>query len=83
VLWRATKPSASAEPRPVQFFAFLNQIRPRGGGPLVLTGSHRLVAQCLGHGEEFRMPAVRMPAVRASLAAHPWLHALREPGNER
>jgi ectoine hydroxylase-related dioxygenase (phytanoyl-CoA dioxygenase family) len=28
----------SAGRRPVQFFAVLNQVRPRGGGTLVLTG---------------------------------------------
>jgi ectoine hydroxylase-related dioxygenase (phytanoyl-CoA dioxygenase family) len=66
----------SAGPRPVQFFAFLSQVRPRGGGTLVLTGSHRLVApyRCLGQ-------AFRLDRVRASLAAHPWLRGLRKPGD--
>jgi hypothetical protein len=51
-------------------------VRPRGGGTLVLTGSHRLVVPCLGCGEAFRL--VR---VRASLAAYPWLRGLREPSD--
>jgi hypothetical protein len=67
---------ASAGHRPVQFFAFLSPVRPRGGGTLVLTGSHRLVAPYLDGGEGFRMPRVR-----ASLAAHPWLRGLWEPGH--
>ena len=58
----------------MQFFAFLNQVRPRGGGTLVLTGSHRLAASYLGCGEAFRMARVR-----ASVAAHPWLRGLWEP----
>lgn len=73
--WHFDFMPASAGHRPVQFFAFLNQVRPRGGGTLVLTGSHRLVAPYLGRGEVFRMPRVR-----ASLAAHPWLRGLWEPG---
>lgn len=64
----------------VQFFAFLNQVRPRGGGTLVLTGSHRLAASYLGCGEAFRMARVR-----ASVAAHPCLRGLWEPvdGSDR
>lgn len=74
--WHFDFMPASAGQRPVQFFAFLNQVRPRGGGTLVLTGSHRLVAPYLDHGEAFRMARVR-----ASLAAHPWLRGLWEPGD--
>jgi ectoine hydroxylase-related dioxygenase (phytanoyl-CoA dioxygenase family) len=65
---------ASAEPRPVQYFAFLDSVRPRGGGTLALAGSHRLVAPYLGEGEAFRMGRVR-----TSLAVHPWLRALWTP----
>jgi hypothetical protein len=72
--WHFDFMPAVAGPRPVQFFAFLSPVRPRGGGTLVLTGSHRLVAPYLG--EEFRMPRVR-----AALAAHPWLRGLWEPGH--
>ena len=74
--WHFDFMPASAGQRPVQFFAFLNQVRPRGGGTLVLTGSHRLVAPYLGRGEAFRMPQVR-----ASLEVHPWLRGLWEPGD--
>jgi hypothetical protein len=62
--------------RPVQFFAFLSPVRPRGGGTLVLTGSHRLVAPFLDGGEAFRMPRVR-----TALAGHAWLRELWEPGH--
>lgn len=74
--WHFDFMPASAGHRPVQFFAFLDQVRPRGGGTLVLTGSHRLVAPYLDDGEAFRMPRVR-----AALAAHPWLRELWEPGH--
>jgi Phytanoyl-CoA dioxygenase (PhyH) len=73
--WHFDYMPASAGQRPVQFFVFLNEVRPRGGGTLVLTGSHRLVAPYLRAGEAFRMPQVR-----AALAAHPWLRGLWEPG---
>ena len=66
----------AAGPRPVQFFAFVDPVRPRGGGTLVLSGSHRLVAPYLGRGEE-----LRMGEVRASLAEHPWLHGLLGAGS--
>jgi len=74
--WHFDCMPVSAGQRPVQFFAFLNQVRPRGGGTLVLTGSHRLVAPYLGLGEEFRLDRVR-----TSLAAHPWLRELWRAGN--
>lgn len=66
--------------RPVQFFAFLNEVRPRGGGTLVLAGSHRLVAPYLSLGEAFRLDRVR-----SSLACHPWLRGLWKPtdGDDR
>jgi len=73
--WHMDFMPESAGRRPVQFFAFLDQVRVGGGGTLVLTGSHRLVAPFVGRGEDFRM--VR---VRTALAAHPWLHGLWEPG---
>jgi hypothetical protein len=62
--WHSDFMPASAGRRLVQFFAFLNQARPRSGGALVLTCSHRLVAPYLDHGE-----ALRMARVRASLIA--------------
>jgi hypothetical protein len=70
-------PLSAGRRRPVQFFAFLNQVRPRGGGTLVLAGSHRLVAHYLGLGEAFRLDPVR-----TSLAAHPWLRGLWKPGDD-
>lgn len=66
--------SAEHQPRPVQYFAFLGQVAPRGGGTLALSGSHRLVARHLGDGESFRMGKVR-----TSLTAHPWLRDLFTP----
>jgi hypothetical protein len=74
--WHFDFMPAVTGPRPVQFFAFLSPVRPRGGGTLVLTGSHRLVAPFLDGGEAFRMPRVR-----TALAAHPWLRGLWEPGH--
>lgn len=75
--WHFDFMPASVEPRPVQYFAFLNEVRPRGGGTLVLAGSHRLVARYLRDGAAFRMPRVR-----ASLGAHPWLHGLWDAGDD-
>jgi hypothetical protein len=51
----------------VQFFAFLlNQVRPRGDGTLVFTGSRRLLAPYLSRRE-----AIRTPQARASFEVHP------------
>ena len=58
----------------VRILTFLAPVEPRGGGTVVLEGSHRLVERLvasgktgLGHSRE----------IRDSLAAaHPWLHAL-------
>jgi hypothetical protein len=69
--WHFDCMPVSAGQRPVQFFAFLNQVRPRGGGTLVLAGSHRLVAPYLGLGDAFRLDRVR-----TSLASHSWLRGL-------
>jgi hypothetical protein len=69
--WHFDCMPVSAGQRPVQFFAFLNQVRPRGGGTLVLAGPHRLVAPYLGLGEAFRLDRVH-----TSLASHPWLRGL-------
>jgi hypothetical protein len=74
--WHFDCMPVSGGQRPVQFFAFLNQVRPHGGGTLVLTGAHRLVAPYLGLGEEFRLDRIRR-----SLASHPWLRGLWKPGD--
>lgn len=75
--WHFDCMPVSAGQRPVQFFAFLNAVRPHGGGTLVLTGSHRLVAAQLSLGEAFRLDRVR-----SSLASHPWLRGLWQPGDK-
>ena len=73
--WHFDYTPASTGPRPLQFFAFLNQVRPHGGGTLVLAGSHRLVAPYLDLGKAFRLDRVR-----TSLTAHPWLRELWHTG---
>jgi len=73
--WHFDFMPASVGQRPVQFFAFLSRVRPRGGGPLALAGSHRLVAKYLGRGEAFRMGLVR-----TALATDPWLRGLWASG---
>jgi hypothetical protein len=74
--WHFDCMPVTAGHRPVQFFAFLNPVHPRGGGTLVLAGSHRLVAPYLGLGAEFRLDRVR-----TSLASHSWLRGLWKPGD--
>lgn len=62
-------------PLGVMVFSFLNQVDARGGGTLVLAGSHRLVERFAagrpGVREE-KTPNVR----RAFYQSHPWLAAL-------
>ncbi|SDR91707.1 phytanoyl-CoA dioxygenase family protein [Microlunatus soli] len=70
-------PPDGTDPRAVQVFALLDDVRPHGGGTLVLTGSHRLVA-AVGRSQE-----PRPRAVRAALAtAHPWLADLWAPDEQ-
>ena len=59
--------------RAVQVFALLTDLRPMGGGTLVLSGSHQLVSRYVARtGQE---PKPRL--VRGDLgAAHPWLAEL-------
>ena len=59
--------------RAAQVFGLLSPIRPTGGGTLVLTGSHRLVARYVAETKQPPKPA----RVRAWLSeAHPWLKEL-------
>jgi len=59
--------------RAVQVFALLSEVRPQGGGTLVLSGSHQLVSRYVARtGQE---PKPRL--VRGDLSArHPWLAQL-------
>ncbi len=66
--------------RSVQMFVLLNDIRPRGGATLVLTGSHQLVSKYADPAEDGPHPK----RLRRSLgAAHPWLRELWEDGDNR
>ena len=70
---------AEAGLRAVQLFALLNEVRPHGGGTLVLCGSHRLVAKYADpagdgpHPRELR---------RDMASAHPWLRDLWRGGSD-
>lgn len=59
--------------RAVQIFVLLNDIRPRGGATLVLTGSHRLVTKYADPAEDGPHPK-RLRRVIG--AAHPWVRGL-------
>lgn len=65
-------------PRAVQIFALLEDVHPRGGGTLVLTGSHRLVSDFIVRTGKDPNPRT----VRTDLdGAHPWLAALWDGEN--
>ncbi|MEQ4210104.1 phytanoyl-CoA dioxygenase family protein [Actinopolymorpha sp. B9G3] len=71
----------SGEPSQVTIFTILAPLRPRGGGTLVLTGSHHLLRH---HGWE----TDNAKAIRMGLGArYPWLHDLwseyTSPGIDR
>ncbi len=59
--------------RAAQVFALLSDVGPRGGGTLVLTGSHRLVSRYVA--QTGRSPKPR-DVKRALGSAHPWLAEL-------
>jgi hypothetical protein len=61
--------------RAVQLFTILHELPARGGGTLVVTGSHHLVTRYItGTGE-----APHPSRVRPALGEHPWLRQLWEP----
>jgi hypothetical protein len=63
------------DPRAVQIFVLLNEIRPRGGATLVLTGSHRLLPRYVDPGDDGPHPR----SLRKKLGSvHPWLRDLWE-----
>jgi Phytanoyl-CoA dioxygenase (PhyH) len=62
-------------------FTFFSSVRPRGGGTLVATGTHRLLSrfvQALPDARKFSHSKLR-PKFWAS---HPWLTALAKPASE-
>lgn len=61
--------------RAVQLFTILQDLPPRGGGTLVLTGSHRLVTRYIADTGEAPHPS----RIRNALGDHPWLRDLWEP----
>jgi ectoine hydroxylase-related dioxygenase (phytanoyl-CoA dioxygenase family) len=61
-------------------FAHLAPVRPRGGGTLVVTGSHRLTAPS---GPQAGHAPARSHEVKAYLRTmHPWLHDLWNTGGD-
>ena len=59
--------------RAVQVFALLSDVRPHGGGTLVLTGSHRVVSRYVARTKQEPKPRL----VRGDLTArHSWLAEL-------
>lgn len=65
--------------RAVQLFALLNEIRPQGGGTLVLSGSYRLVTKYADPTEDGPHPR----KLRRTLATqHPWLRELWRDGSD-
>ncbi|MBM7783613.1 phytanoyl-CoA dioxygenase family protein [Tenggerimyces flavus] len=72
-------PTEDGRSRSVTVFVILTELRPRGGGTLIVTGSHQLVRR-------FGQPDVHNRAQRRILGAiHPWLADLwgRKPLPDR
>jgi Phytanoyl-CoA dioxygenase (PhyH) len=61
--------------RAVQLFMILKDLPARGGGTLVLTGSHQLIARYIA--ESGKPPHPRQ--LRHALGEHPWLRDLWQP----
>jgi ectoine hydroxylase-related dioxygenase (phytanoyl-CoA dioxygenase family) len=65
----------------IRAFAFLEPVRPHGGGTLYLAGSHQAVLDRARQGR--RGEPLRSADMRAALKAEePWLAALLQPGGE-
>lgn len=76
-LWHADFPfDLPPTPRPgVKLFIFVSDVPPGGGGTLVITGSHRLVAHAVAAASPAGRADTRGMRLRL-LASHPWLRAL-------
>lgn len=74
--WHFDKPfdrTETAEVPAINVFVFVAPVLSRGGGTVILTGSHRLVAHHAAASEAI----VHSPELKTRLgAAHPWLHDL-------
>jgi ectoine hydroxylase-related dioxygenase (phytanoyl-CoA dioxygenase family) len=71
--------SALDPPRGIKTFALLGDVAPRGGGTLVVSGSHRLVHRWFG--ENPPPPDAKSADMRKLLLAHPYLRALQSTGD--
>jgi ectoine hydroxylase-related dioxygenase (phytanoyl-CoA dioxygenase family) len=67
---------ASGQPPGVQLFSFLDPVEPRGGAPLVVTGSHRL----LNDGRALRVQAVNRELGRTPFFRDLFLGRTPAPG---
>lgn len=61
--------------RAVQLFTILQDLPARGGGTLILTGSHRLLTRHIADTGDAPHPS----RIRQALGEHPWLRELWEP----
>jgi hypothetical protein len=66
-----------ANRRAIQLFAILKDLPVRGGGTLVVSGSHRLVSRYIANSGKAPHPR----QVRALLSEQPWLRDLWEPSS--
>lgn len=63
----------------VKTFALLDDVEPRGGGTLMVEGSHRLVHRWFAQNPP--PPGSRSSGMRKLLLAHPYIGALHEAGD--
>ena len=66
--------------RGVKTFALLGDIAPRGGGTLMVSGSHRLVYKWFQ--ENPPSPGARSAEMRRLLQKQPYVRDLRSPGDD-
>jgi hypothetical protein len=70
--WHLDFPASSAVPLyALRLLAFVGPVMPRGGGTLVVAGSHRLVADLVTRNG--RNKVWHSADIRAALASHAWL----------
>ncbi|MFC7622892.1 phytanoyl-CoA dioxygenase family protein [Microlunatus sp. GCM10028923] len=76
--------TGTPDPRAVQLFVILDDLAPRGGGTLVLTGSHRLVGPLIRDSEDGPHPRrLRDRLGRDRWLRELWRPALDEPAPDR
>lgn len=81
--WDSRLPDNAAAPTNLTTFTYLNDVGPKGGGTLVVQGSHRLLKQFHGRLKSADRARDQRWHRQRFMRSHPWLLALSSEGQTR